>query len=276
MTRIAFLGLGAMGRRMASRLVDAEYDITLWNRTELPEDILPGTRRSATVKEAVSKADLIFSMVTDDLASRAVWTGEDGAIAGMEPGAVAIECSTLSPAWVAELAKAVAEAGCAFADIPVAGSLPQAEAGQLIFLAGGTDAVVSQLTPIANAMGQSVLHAGGVGQGTVLKLIVNAQLAIQTATMTELMRFADARGMGRALALDLLSQTPVLSPTSKAVGAQILAGADDPMFTIDLLVKDLGYMLDTGPWPITDAARTVYSAAQGRSLGSRHITAIAR
>lgn len=274
MTKVAFLGLGAMGRRMAARLVAAGHDVTVWNRSHAA-DAVPGAVWADTPIAAAQRAEVVISMVTDDAASRAVWTGPDGAIAGLGADALAVECSTVSPRWVAALCEEVTATGAAFVDAPVAGSRPQAEAGALLFLAGGPDEALARLSPVATAMGQSVLHAGPVGQGMVLKMMVNAMLAIQTAAMTDMLGYATAQGMPAATALDLLGQTPVLSGTAKAVGAQILEGGHTPMFTVDLMAKDLGYVLNGSAAPMVVAAKAEFDRASAAGLGPRHITAIA-
>ncbi len=278
MTRITFLGLGAMGQRMARRLIDAGHDVTVWNRSPGAAASLAaaGAARSDTPHAASAGAEIVISMVTDDDASRAVWMGPDGALAGLAPGALAVECSTLSPDWIAALATAMAERGVRFVDAPVAGSRPQAEAGQLIFLAGGTADDVARLETIAPAMGRAVLHAGPTGQGATLKMIVNALLAVQAGSMAELLRYSETRGLDPQRTLELLGDVPVMSPAASVLGAQILSGQHDPMFTIDLLVKDLGYLLrDAATAPITTATRDAFEKAQAAGHGSAHISAVA-
>jgi 3-hydroxyisobutyrate dehydrogenase len=136
-TKITVLGLGAMGSRMAGNLLKAGHSITVWNRTPAAAAVLvsAGAKQAATPKEAVAGSDFVIAMVRDDEVSRELWLSpETGALAGMVESAVAIESSTLTPNWVRGLGAAVEKRGYAFLEAPVAGSRPQAEAGQLVYL----------------------------------------------------------------------------------------------------------------------------------------------
>ena len=275
MTKIAFLGLGAMGSRMAMRLLDAGHDVTVWNRTPSRAAAFEGRARiAATPAEAVSDADMVLTMVTDDGAARAVWSGPEGALGAMPEGALAIEMSTVSPGWIAELGRA-AGSRVAVLDAPVAGSRPQAEAGELAFLIGGDAADVQRFRPAAEAMGRTVIHAGERGMGIVLKLMVNALLAVQTAALRDILAFGAASGLSPKRAMDLLGPIPVTSPAARAVGGQIAAETHDPLFTVDLVVKDLGYFLDGTEGPIMEAVLSAFRSAQDRGHGDRHISAVA-
>ncbi|MEM7722106.1 MAG: NAD(P)-dependent oxidoreductase [Pseudomonadota bacterium] len=277
MTKIAFLGLGAMGTRMATRLTQAGHDVTVWNRT--PARTAPlvqaGAASAATPAEAATGAEIVITMLTDDDAARAVWLGPEGAMAGMSPGALAVEASTVSPGWITDLANAAATANLRFLDAPVAGSLPQAEAGALLFLGGGAADDITRFTPVAHAMGKAIVHAGPNGQGIVLKMMVNALLAVQTAAMAELLAYGAAQGLDPAVAVEMLTPVPVTSPAAAFVAGQIANKEHDPMFPIDLLVKDLGYLLNDTPAPVMASVRDAFRAAQSRGLGDRHISAIA-
>ncbi|MDJ1008957.1 MAG: NAD(P)-dependent oxidoreductase [Paracoccaceae bacterium] len=274
MTKLAFLGLGAMGRRMAKNLIAAGHDVTVWNRSPGAADGL-GANTAASPAEAVGGAEMAISMVTDDDAARAVWLGADGALAALPPGALAIEASTVSPGWVAELAAAAGERGSRLVDAPVAGSRPQAEAGELVFLAGGAADDIARFDPVAKAMGKAVLHAGGTGRGAVLKLMVNGLLAVQTAALAELLAFGAKGGLDPETAVALLTPVPVTSPAAAFVAGQIARGAHEPLFTVDLMEKDLGYLLQGAILPLMAETRARFAAAAMRGHGARHITAIA-
>ncbi|MEM7786339.1 MAG: NAD(P)-dependent oxidoreductase [Bacteroidota bacterium] len=194
---VSILGLGAMGARMAARLLAAGHAVNVWNRT--PERAAPlvdaGARLGASPRDAASGAEVVISMVTDDAAARAVWTGPEGAVFGLGPGAVAVESSTLTPAAVAELAEAVTEAGAVFLDAPVAGSRPQAEAGALVYLVGGDAQAVERVRPLFDVLGGAVHHVGPTGQGAAVKLAVNALFATQVAAVAELLAMLQASGV---------------------------------------------------------------------------------
>jgi 3-hydroxyisobutyrate dehydrogenase len=185
--RVAILGLGAMGSRMASRLIDAGLAVTVWNRTPAVAEALArtGARSAATPQAAALGAEVVISMVYDDEASRSVWLDpDDGALGGMSAGGLGIECSTLSPAHVVRLHEAAAAHGVAFLDAPLAGSRPQAEAGQLIFMVGGAVADVTRAEPVLLAMGSAVHRAGEAGAGSVVKLMVNTLFGSQLGAVS--------------------------------------------------------------------------------------------
>ncbi|QCI79787.1 NAD(P)-dependent oxidoreductase [Hankyongella ginsenosidimutans] len=175
MAKIAFLGLGAMGARMAARLLAAGHDLTVWNRTEgrAADMLAQGARWMPTPRAAADGQDIVFSMLRDDDAATEVWLGRT-ALDGLAEGAVGVECSTLSLPGIQRLAGAFAAAGRSFIDAPLAGSRPQAEAGSLIFLAGGEAADIEGVRPVLLAMGGALHHAGPTGAGCLAKLTVNA------------------------------------------------------------------------------------------------------
>ncbi|GAC1417203.1 MAG: hypothetical protein NVSMB62_07620 [Acidobacteriaceae bacterium] len=172
---VALLGLGTMGGGMAENLLKAGFALTVWNRTQAKGQPLAdrGAKLAGTPAEAAKGASVVLSMLADDAASREVWLGANGALAAADSTAVLIDSSTVSPAWVAELAAAAAQHGAAFLDAPVTGSRVQAAAGQLSFLVGGSAEALAQATPVLKAMSKEILHLGPVGSGAKLKLINN-------------------------------------------------------------------------------------------------------
>src|SRR5688500_9013637 len=160
MKRITFLGLGIMGAAMARRLLDHGFDLTVWNRNASRAAALgaAGARIAATPADAARGADAVIAMLADDDASRAVWSGDAGALAAMDTGAVALDSSTLTIGWMRELGARAAARGIGFLDAPVTGSKPQAEQGVLKFLVGGDAAVVERATPLFAAMGRGQVH----------------------------------------------------------------------------------------------------------------------
>ena len=170
--KIAFLGLGIMGAGMASRLVKAGFDVTVYNRN--PARAAPlgeaGAKVAASAREAATGADIVISMVSDDAAARAMWTD---ALTGLKPGAIAVESSTVSPGWVKEWAALVAAKGGQALDAPVTGSKAAAENGELVFLVGGDAAALETAGPAFAAMGKGTIRLGASGAGATLKLINN-------------------------------------------------------------------------------------------------------
>lgn len=283
MQRIAFLGLGAMGARMAMHLVKAGYPVTVWNRN--PAKAAPvqqsGAALASTPGDAAQDADVVISMVSDDPAARSVWLdAQTGAAARLQPNAVAIECSTVTPAWVRQLAGVVQSRGATLLDAPVAGSRPQADAAQLMFMVGGDADALTRVKPVLGTMGAKVLHVGAVGQGAVLKLAVNALFAAQLHSVAELLGFLTRNGYTPGQAADLLAEFPIVAAPIAAAIKVMAARNTAPLFTIDLIEKDLGYLLDTAQasgaeLPGAAVARTTFQLAQQLGLGAAHLTGVA-
>lgn len=279
---VAIIGLGAMGRRMAGRLLDAGFDVVVWNRSAGPaaDLVARGARAAESPRAAAAAADVVIACVTDDDASRAVWLGADGALAGLRAGALAIESSTLTPGWVRELADSVAGAGAAFLDAPVVGSRPQADQGALIHLVGGDEAALERARPAFDAIGGRVEPCGPVGSGAVMKLAVNALLALEAAGVAELLGFAAAAGVAPDRAAALLAAMPVTSPAMTGFTALMAAKDHAPRFTVALIEKDLRYARDAAAavgaeLPAVDGAREVFARALATGRGEANFSAIA-
>ncbi|MEC9345924.1 MAG: NAD(P)-dependent oxidoreductase [Pseudomonadota bacterium] len=278
--KIAFMGLGAMGARMAASLITAGHDLVVWNRS--PDAAVSLAGKGATVAanpaEAVTGVDVAIAMVREDAASRRVWLDpDDGALAALAPGAVAIESSTLSVDWTRELAGRFAAAGQAFLDAPVLGSRPQADAKTLIHVAGGAAAVLERMRPVLGAMGSAVHHMGPNGAGAAMKLLVNAMLGIQVAALAELIGAGRAMGLQPADVVRTLAATPVMSPAASGSGAAMVAAGFAPAFPVELVEKDLGYLQGAGTaLPVAEAARNAFARAQAEGLGDLNLTAVVK
>jgi 3-hydroxyisobutyrate dehydrogenase len=269
--RIAFLGLGLMGGGMARRLLGAGFAVTVFNRNPARAEPLAaaGARVAGSPREAAAGAEVVFSMVADDAASRAIWLGPDGAIAGAARGAVLVECSTLTVAWVQELAQAAAAAGAECIDAPVTGSKNQAAAGELNFLTGGNAAALETIRPALNAMGRSVTHLGPTGSGALLKLINNFLAGVHVAATAEAVAWIERTELDRAQAIAFLSDSAVGSPVTKTVAARMCAPDFTPNFFLRLMAKDLGYASGEA----AKAGQQLTSAAMARDVFQRAIAA---
>jgi 3-hydroxyisobutyrate dehydrogenase len=267
-----------MGARMASRLLADGISLAVWSRSGLP----PGCSglESQLVPEArvaVQKADVVFVMVTDDDASRAVWL-DSGALASMRRGAVAVDCSTLTPTWVRKLAQHAAHAGVAFIDAPVVGSRPQADAGNLIFLAGGDAGIIEALRPILLRLGSTVHHLGASPAGTLTKLLVNSLLATQVALLAELVAVARRGGLELTALAQAFDGLSVTSASARAALAGMVAGSFAPMFPLSLAAKDLRYAVAEAGMelPITKAVSDVFERGLAQGLSAENLTAVAK
>ena len=245
---IAFLGLGLMGSGMARQLLAHGFPLTVFNRNA--EKAAPlaadGARIAASPHEAAAQADVIISMVADDNASRSLWLGENGALAAAAPGTVCIECSTVTVAWVKELAAAANAHGCEFLDAPVTGSKTQAASGELNFLVGGETATLEKIQPVLEAMSKSVVSLGPVGSGALLKLVNNFVCGVQVAALAEAVAMIERSGLDRTKALEVLTNGAPGSPLFKAVSGRMTAPDYNPHFLLRLMAKDLTYAIHEG------------------------------
>ncbi|WP_425146063.1 NAD(P)-dependent oxidoreductase [Deinococcus sp.] len=281
---VAVLGLGAMGSRMAQNLLRAGHEVVVYNRSPEAAASLEaaGATRAATPRAAAEGADIVVSMVTDDSASRGVWLDEEaGALHGLGAGTLAIESSTLTPGWMLELKGWIEARGAALLDAPVVGSRPQAEAGQLIYLLGGPASSVERARPVLEVMGGTLHHVGEVGQGTALKLAVNALFAVQVAAVGELLGFLHRSGLPEARAAEVLGSLPVTSPAANGALAQIVARTYAPLFPIQLAEKDLTYVLDAAKGvgadlPTSAAVHDVFQRAVQAGYGADQISGVAQ
>jgi 3-hydroxyisobutyrate dehydrogenase len=244
--RAAFLGLGVMGSGMARRLLGAGFPLAVYNRN--PDKASPfaadGARVAPTPRQAAQGADVIISMVADDHASRAVWLGPDGALAGAAPGTVCIESSTVSLGWLRELAAAVAERRCEFLDAPVTGSKVHAASGELNFLVGSSASTLDKVRPVLAAMSKSVVPLGPTGSGAMVKLINNFVCGVQVASLAEALAMIERSGLDRNKALEILTNGAPGSPLVKMVSSRMTAADYTPNFALRLMAKDLDYAMN--------------------------------
>ena len=247
-TRVALIGLGLMGSGMARRLLGAGFPLTVWNRNPERAKALAadGAHVAATPREAAARADVVLSMVADDAASRAVWLGDHGALAGATRGAVLVESSTLTVGWIGQLFREVAARGCELLDAPVTGSKPHAASGELVFLVGGSAAALETARPVLTAMSRAILHVGATGRGALLKLVNNFMCGVQAASLAEALALIERSGLDRAKSLELLTTGAPGSPLVKTLSARMTARDYTPNFLLRLMAKDLTYALGEG------------------------------
>jgi len=246
--RVAFLGLGSMGTGMAARLITAGHTLTVYNRTAARA--APFTKLKARIADsaraAAQNADIIIAMTADDESSRAMWQGENGALAAdNSPDALAIECSTLSHDWVLELAGLVRQRGFRYVDAPVTGLPDAAAAGTLTLLVWADAPDLDAARPVLTALATRVLHFGGIGQGTVYKLMINLIGAVQIASAAEGFVLAERAGLEPRLVADAMAGGQAASPqvvrnVRRFVAADHMTNVN---FTPALRLKDIEYAL---------------------------------
>lgn len=277
---IGFIGLGTMGSGMAGNLARAGFDLRVFSRSGRRTGLeYPNVTVAESPQEAAANADVVIAMVADDTASRAVWTADKGALAGLRPGAICIESSTLSLAWTKELANLTQARGCSFLDAPVTGSKAQAENGELKFLVGGEKSTLDQVAPVLAAMSMAVELVGPAGSGTFLKLVNNFICGVQVASLAEGLAMITRQNLDYERASSILINGACGSPLVKLIAGRIAARDFTPNFSISLLQKDLAYAiagaenlglgLRTGA-----AAREWFCDAVENGLGEKDIAAV--
>jgi 3-hydroxyisobutyrate dehydrogenase-like beta-hydroxyacid dehydrogenase len=284
MKTVAVLGTGAIGSRMARRLLKAGYQTVVYNRTAERARQLAGDGAivAATPREAAARADAVIAMVSDDTASRAVWLADgDGAAAGLRRDALAIESSTLTPAWIGELGAVLGARGARFLDAPVVGSRPQADAGALTYLVGGAPDHVAAARDLFAAMAGAVHHIGAIGSATVVKLAVNALFACQAAALAEMLGVVRRAGLDVKDTMKVIAALPITSPAMQGIGAQIAERSFAPLFPVRLVEKDLRYALTLAravdaAAPICQTTHDLFVRANASGHGEDNISGIAQ
>lgn len=278
---IAMLGLGTMGSGMAANLLKAGFSVTVYNRTAAKAQPLidAGARFASTPAEAAKGASVIISMLADDVASREVWLGKDGALNAAKNGAILIESSTVSPAWVAELAELAEQQGRELLDAPVTGSRVQAEAGQLSFLIGGKDTAVEAVTSILKVMSKEMAHLGPVGSGAKMKLINNFLCGVQVASLAEGLAWIERSGLNRDKALSILKAGAPGSPLLAAISARMASQTYSVNFMLKLMTKDLLYAQNEAAQCNVDlktaeVARSLFETAMEQGLGEKDMASV--
>ncbi len=230
---------------MTRRLLGAGVPLTVYNRNRARADELAalGAKVADSPRAAAAGADIVIGMVADDGASRGIWLGENGALAGARQGAILIESSTLTVDWVRELAAAATKQGCEFVDAPVTGSKVQAAAGELNFYVGGSAAALEKIRPVLTPMSRSISHLGPTGSGALLKLINNYLCAVEVAAFGEAVALIERSELDRTKALAVLMDGAAASGVTKTVVARMTAPDFTPNFLLRLMTKDIGYAI---------------------------------
>jgi 3-hydroxyisobutyrate dehydrogenase len=283
MQRVALLGLGTMGAGMAANWLAKGFELSVWNRTSAKAQSLAGKGASvaATPREAAAGADFIFAMVADDAASRGVWLGAEGALAGAKSGAILVESSTLTPDWVRELGRHAQAKGCGFLDAPVGGSRQAAESGELRFFVGGEPQTYEAARPALAAVGSKMDLLGPVGAGATWKLINNQLAAAQIAALAEALEVAKKAGFRKEQISDLILGGAAASPIVKLKLPRMLEhDFERADFALNLMLKDARYAvalaqsLGAHADMISGAAKA-FARADAKGLGTKDIAAVA-
>lgn len=279
--RVALLGLGTMGSGMAANLLKAGFALTVYNRTPAKAETLAaaGARVAETPAEAAKDASIVIGMLADDAASREVWIARNGALEGVKPGAILIESSTASPAWIAELAGLAAQSGAEFLDAPVTGSRAQAAAGQLTFLVGGGEQALAAAAPVLKAMSKEIVHLGPQGSGAKMKLINNFLCGVQVASLAEGLTWIERSGLDVHKALAILNAGAPASPLLAAISDRMVNRNYQVNFLLKLMAKDMLYAEKEAETCHVDlktanVARNIFEEAIRKGFGEQDMASV--
>lgn len=276
MAKLGFIGLGVMGRRMVKRLMDAGHRVTGYNRTKSKAQWLldAGMQWADTPRAVIEASEISLSMVTNTQALQAIAEGPDGLLAGLGPGKIYVDMSTVSPAFSQELAKQVEAKDAAMLDAPVSGSVITLEEGKLSIMVGGDPTVFEKVKPILFDIGPKVTHVGKNGLAVTMKIATNLSLAVQMLAFSEGVLIAEKSGIRRETAVEVLMNSVIASPMVKYRGPFVLDMPEEAWFNVNMMQKDMNLALELGrqldiPLPTTAVTNEFLTAARGMGLEER-------
>jgi 3-hydroxyisobutyrate dehydrogenase-like beta-hydroxyacid dehydrogenase len=283
MPTLGFVGLGAMGSRLARRLLQAGHRVIAYNRT--PDKaralVAAGLGLAPSPRAAAEASEVVFSMVADDAALRAVSLGEDGIVAGLRPDAVYVEMSTVSAAATREIGEAVAARGATMLDAPVSGSTITVDQGQASIAVGGDARAIERVRPYLAVMAPNgITHVGPLGLAKTMKIAANLGLAIQMLAFSEAVLLAEKSGIKRETAVEALVQSVIASPMVKYRGPFVIGGMPrEAWFKVAMIQKDLDLALSQGhaagvPLPMTALAQQWLTMTRALGLGEHDFAVV--
>lgn len=262
--KVAFLGMGIMGRPMAANLVKAGHEVSVWNRT--PGKDIDGARSASSPADAARGAEVIWMCVSDTKAVETVLFGDGGAAESLAAGMIVVDSSTISPAATLRFAARAKAAGADYVDAPVTGSKIAAESGNLIFMAGADEVILARLEPLFQAMGKQVFHMGETGKGQATKLAMNLQIALIYEGFAEALTLATKLGVDVNRLMPLVQASMVRSGVVEYKAPFILKRDFSPNFPLRLMLKDIHLTLEAAKearvrLPGLEAVEEVYDLA---------------
>ena len=270
MAKLGFIGLGVMGGQMVSRLLDKGYTVLGYNRTRAKAQWLidKGMRWANSPREVAQESEITLAMVTNSAAVQAITEGPDGAVAGLAPGKVFIDMSTISPAASRDLAVRVRSKGADMVDAPVSGSVITLQQGKLSVMVGGSAETFERVKPVLLDIGPKVTHVGGNGVALAMKIAVNLSLAVQMMAFSEGVLLAEKSGIKREVAVDVLTHSAVASPMIQYRGPFVLQQPKEAWFDVNMMQKDMLLAMELArqlnvPIPTTAVTNEFLTAARG-------------
>ncbi|HLJ59334.1 MAG TPA: NAD(P)-dependent oxidoreductase [bacterium] len=281
--RIGFIGLGIMGRPMATHLIDAGYEVRVWNRTrqKAVDLIAAGAREGASAKDVAAHSDITITMVADTPDVRQVILGADGVVEGVRAGAVVVDMSTVSPVATLEIAEALAARGAEMLDAPVSGGEKGALEATLSIMVGGKPATFERVLPVFQKMGKNIVHIGGHGAGQVTKACNQLVLSLTILGVAEALTLARKAGVDPAKVRSALLGGFAQSRVLELHGQRMLDDNFEPGFRTRLYHKDMGIVTETGralDVPLLGAglAAQLYQAAMNKGFAELDYSVLAR
>ena len=273
MANVGYIGLGVMGSRMVSRLLEKGHTVTGYNRTRSKAQWLidKGMHWGDSPREVCQRADVTLSMLTNSAALEEVAAGPDGVVAGMKAGKVFIDMSTVAPATSRSLAAKIRAKGADMMDAPVSGSVITLEQGKLSVMVGGSKDTFERVKPLLLDLGPKVTHVGENGLALVMKIATNLSLAVQMLAFSEGVLLAEKSGISRETAVDVLTHSVIGSPMVQYRGPFVLKMPDEAWFNVNMMQKDMLLALELGrqvdvPLPTTSATNELLTAARAMGL----------
>jgi 3-hydroxyisobutyrate dehydrogenase-like beta-hydroxyacid dehydrogenase len=260
-TKLGFIGIGAMGRRIAARLLKSGFPVTVFDRSAAKANaLIPlGATVARSIAELASSADVVMSILASDEAVFDVYTGPQGVMSHIRSGSMIIEMSTVSPLTSRALYRLGAARGVSVLDVPVSGSTPAAEQGTLVLLGGGDEDSFHAAEPIFNAISQQHFYLGPSGSGNTMKLVVNTLLGVGMQAIAEAVVLGEKAGLDRRRLFEVLSKTAVIAPAHVGKLTKAMENDYRPQFAVGLMNKDFRLILETAaavraPMPTAAAA----------------------
>lgn len=276
MAKVGFIGLGAMGGRIAKRLLDAGHTVTGYNRTPKKAKSLveAGMQLVGSPREVVEASDIVFTMVTNTEALQTVFEGPDGILEALTPGKIYVDMSTVSPEASRVCAEQVAARGAHMVDAPVSGSVVTLEQGNLSMMVGGDEATFQRVLPVLRAIAPTVRHVGTNGQAVLMKVAINLNLQVQMMGLCEGLLLAEKGGIPREIALQALLDSVIASPSLKYRAPFILDAPEEIWFDVNMMQKDMQLALTMGrqldvPLPTVAISNEYLTAARAMGLAKR-------
>ena len=273
MANVGFVGLGVMGSEMVNRLLSKGHTVTGYNRTKGKAEwlIKKGLKWADSPRAVAASVDVVFSMVTNSTALEAIAEGPHGILAGLAPGKIYVDISTVSPEYSRSLAEKVRARGADMVDAPVSGSVITLQEGKLSVMVGGRKATFENIKPLLEDIGPKVTYVGDNGLALVLKIACNLSLAVQMLAFSEGVLLAEKSGISRQIAVDVLANSAIASPMIKYRGPFVLALPEQAWFNVNMMQKDLLLALELGrkldvPMPSTAVSNEFLTAARGLGL----------